>query len=265
MRSSSGTFSEARWSSGCGWNEICLAARYLMGCGEAALLRFPQATLICRDLFPMTDAKRESLLVPGPAGVLEAVLDVPPSPTAIAVVCHPHPPDGGTMHHKVPMAIARELVRLGCAALRFNFRGVGQSEGTYDRGVGEVEDALAAAAWLGARHPGLPLSLAGFSFGAAVATLAAARLDPPPASLILAGTSPKRVPTPPVGVPALVVHGEHDDIVPLADVMDWARPQTLPVTVVPGAGHFFHGQLPLLQDLVRGFWRGCAASDSLAG
>ena len=207
---------------------------------------------------------REQLTIPGPAGALEAVLDAPPQPTAIAVVCHPHPPDGGTMHHKVPMAIARELVRLGCAALRFNFRGVGQSQGAYDRGVGEVEDALAAAAWLRARYPGLPLTLAGFSFGAAVATVASARTDPPPQSLILAGTSPKRVSAPPVGVPALLVHGEHDEIVPLADVMDWARPQTLPVTVIPGAGHFFHGQLPLLQQLVRQFWLGSAA-DAASG
>jgi len=205
----------------------------------------------------MTDlTTREQPTIPGPAGALEAVLDAPASPTAIAVVCHPHPPDGGTMNHKVPMAIARELVRLDCAVLRFNFRGVGQSEGAYDRGVGETDDALAAAAWLRARYPGLPLTLAGFSFGAAVVTVAATRLDPPPQSLILAGTSPKRVAAPPVGVPALVVHGEHDDIVPLADVMDWARPQTLPVTVITGAGHFFHGQLPLLQSLVRQFWLG---------
>jgi hypothetical protein len=168
------------------------------------------------------------------------------------------------MNHKVPMAIARELVRLRCAALRFNFRGVGQSAGAYDRGIGEVEDVLAAAAWLRERYPALPLSLAGFSFGAAVATAATGRLDPPPARLILAGTSPRRVNAPPVGVPALVVHGEHDEIVPLADVLDWARLQTLPVTVIPGAGHFFHGQLPLLQDLVRAFWLGSGASDPAA-
>ena len=207
----------------------------------------------------MTDlTTREQPTIPGPAGALEAMLDAPASPTAIAVVCHPHPPDGGTMNHKVPMAIARELVRLDCAVLRFNFRGVGQSEGAYDRGVGETDDALAAAAWLRARSPGLPLTLAGFSFGAAVVTAAATRLDPPPLRLILAGTSPKRVGAPPVGVPALVVHGEHDHIVPLADVLDWARPQTLPVTVIPGAGHFFHGQLPLLQSLVCAFWLGTA-------
>ncbi len=199
---------------------------------------------------------RETLLIPGPAGALEAVLDAPAAPTTIAVVCHPHPPDGGTMNHKVPMAIGRELVRLGCSVLRFNFRGVGQSEGAYDRGTGETEDALAAADWLRARYPGLPLALAGFSFGAAVVTVAAARLDPPPARLILVGTSPKRVGAPPVGVPALVVHGEQDEIVPLADVLDWARPQTLPVTVIPGTGHFFHGELPLLQDQVRQFWLG---------
>ena len=205
----------------------------------------------------MTDlTTREQLTILGPAGALEAVLDAPPAPLAAVVVCHPHPPDGGTMHHKVPMAIARVLVQLGCAALRFNFRGVGQSEGAYDRGVGETEDALAAADWLRARYPGLPLALAGFSFGGAVATVAASRLDPPPQCLILAGTSPKRVGAPWVGVPTLILHGERDEVVPLGDVLDWARPHTLPVTVIPGAGHFFHGQLPLLQDLVRQFWLG---------
>ncbi len=214
----------------------------------------------------MTDpSTREQLTIPGPTGALEAVLDAPTEPSAIAVVCHPHPPDGGTMNHKVPMAIARELVRLGCAVLRFNFRGVGQSEGAYDRGVGEVEDALAAADRLRARYPGLPLTLAGFSFGAAVVTVAAARLDPPPERLILAGTSPKRVGAPPVGVPTLVMHGEQDEIVPLADVLDWARPQTLPVTVVPGVGHFFHGQLPLLQRLVRQFWLASVALPASEG
>lgn len=210
----------------------------------------------------MTIAERETLIIPGPAGALEAVLDAPLAPTAIAVVCHPHPPDGGTMHHKVPMAIARELVRLGCATLRFNFRGVGQSEGAYDRGVGETEDALAAAVWLQARYPGLSLTLAGFSFGAGVAAVAAPRMPESPQRLILAGTSVPRLQPPPVGVPALVVHGEQDEIVPLADVLDWARPQTLPVTVVPGAGHFFHGQLPLLQDLVRRFWLGIESHSS---
>ena len=94
--------------------------------------------------------------------------------------------------------------------------------------------------------------------------MASARIEPPPQRLILAGTSPKRVSAPPVGVPALVVHGEHDEIVPLADVMDWARPQMLPVTVIPGAGHFFHGQLPLLQQLVRQFWLG-ATADAASG
>lgn len=208
----------------------------------------------------MTDlTTRETLRLPGPAGALEAVLDEPPSPQAVAVVCHPHPPDGGTMDHKVPVALARELLRLGCAVLRFNFRGVGQSEGRYDRGVGEVEDALAAAAWLRARHPGLPLTLAGFSFGAAVVTAAAPRLDPPPARLILAGLSPGRTSAPAVRVPALVVHGEQDEIVPLAALLDWARPQALPVTVLPGAGHFFHGRLPTLQRLVHQFWLGSTA------
>ena len=204
----------------------------------------------------MTATERETLLIPGPAGVLQAVLDAPAAPTAVAVVCHPHPPQGGHMNHKVPMAVSRELVRLGCATLRFNFRGVGQSEGSYDGGIGEVDDALAAADWVTQRYSGLPLNLAGFSFGAAVQTVVASRLVTPPQRLMLLGTSPTRFPSAKVAVPTLAIHGEHDGIVPLADVLDWARPQALPVVVVPGAGHFFHGQLPLLQALVRTFWQG---------
>ncbi len=112
----------------------------------------------------------ESLLIDGPAGELEAMLEAPESgpPRSVALVCHPHPLYGGTMHNKVVHRLARGLRRNGAAVLRFNFRGVGRSPGSHDRGVGEIEDARAGLAWLRTRYPELPYVLAGFSFGARV-------------------------------------------------------------------------------------------------
>jgi uncharacterized protein len=199
--------------------------------------------------------RTRALAVAGPAGTLEAALDAPEGAArGIAVLCHPHPLHGGTMDNKVVQTMARAVVACGWRALRFNFRGVGASEGAWDEGRGEVDDALAVIDAL--REPGLPLALGGFSFGAYVAAQVAARLpaggrDGP---LVLIAPAVTNFSVPAVSQPCLVVHGEADDVVPLAAVLDWARPQALPVTVVPGAGHFFHGQLPLLKQLVAGAW-----------
>jgi alpha/beta superfamily hydrolase len=204
--------------------------------------------------------RTQSLTLQGPAGAIEALLDLPEAdlfdaPHGTAVIAHPHPQFGGTMTNKVVQTIARAYVQCGWRALRFNFRGVGGSAGVYDDGRGEVQDMLAAVA--GQAPADAPLALAGFSFGAFVATQAIAALHQAGrdvASVVLVGTAAGRfdaAPLPPDLHPrALVVHGEHDDTVPLAAVLDWARPQALPVTVVPGGGHFFHGQLPLLRALV---------------
>lgn len=198
--------------------------------------------------------RRQSIA--GPSGAIECAIDVPAgSPRGLAVVCHPHPQHGGTMDNKVVQTLARAFVQLGYTAVRFNFRGVGASQGVWAEGPGEIDDALAVVGAF--RAAGQPLLLAGFSFGAYVASHAATRLAADGAAaerLVLIAPAASRFAMAQVPPDTLVVHGESDDVVPLAAVFDWARPQSLPVTVVPGAGHFFHGQLPLLKSLVVGAW-----------
>ncbi|MCY4746290.1 alpha/beta fold hydrolase [Pelomonas sp. UHG3] len=197
------------------------------------------------------NAQTEKRLVPGPAGQIEVAIDLPPAgvaPVGMALICHPNPTQGGTMDNKVVQTVARAFLQLGWRAVRFNFRGIGQSEGAWDEGRGEVDDALAVLDAV--RVPGEALVLAGFSFGGYVASRAAQRLAEPAQRLVLVGPATSRFDTAPVPADTVVIHGEVDDVVPLSSVLDWARPQSLPVTVVPGVGHFFHGQLPLLKSLV---------------
>lgn len=185
-------------------------------------------------------------------------IDAPEGPSrGIAVIAHPHPLFGGTMDNKVVQTLARAFVQSGWTAVRFNFRGVGASAGSHDEGQGELADLLAVVQQVAptGQHQGA-LALAGFSFGAFVTTHAFAQLAPSRSieKLVLVGTSVSRAPAAPIDPAAhlktLVLHGEQDDTVLLSAVLDWARPQSLPVTVVPGVGHFFHGQLPLLKNLV---------------
>ena len=202
------------------------------------------------------NAQTERLSLAGGAGPIEAARDgaaAGVAPRGVAIIAHPHPLFGGTMDNKVVQTLARAFVASGYQAVRFNFRGVGGSAGVHDEGRGECEDLLSVVAQVA---PEGPLALAGFSFGAFVTSHALAalwgqrRID----HVVLVGTAASRFTVAPVPAAAhgcpLVVHGEHADTVPLAAVMDWARPQILPVTVVPGGGHFFHGQLPLLRNLV---------------
>ena len=200
------------------------------------------------------NAQTEALQLQGAAGVIEALRDHPEgTPRGVAVISHPHPLFGGSMTNKVVQTLARAFVQHGWTAVRFNFRGVGASAGTHDEGRGEADDLLQVIAQVA---PEGPLALAGFSFGAFVTSHGAARLQPDrlPEQLVLVGTAASRFEVAPVSAElkprTLVVHGETDDVVPLASVLDWARPQSLPVTVVPGVGHFFHGQLPLLKNIV---------------
>lgn len=201
----------------------------------------------------------QRLLIDGPAGAIECALDLPDAaPRGLAVVCHPHPQHGGTFDNKVVRTLARAFLQLRYRALRFNFRGVGKSAGAWAEGPGEIDDTLAVVSAL--REPGESLVLAGFSFGAYVATQAALHLAAPTAAspaerLVLVGAAASRFDVAAVPADTLVIHGETDDVVPLTAVFDWARPQSLPVTVIPGAGHFFHGQLSLLKTLVVGAWR----------
>ena len=204
------------------------------------------------------DTQRSS--VAGPAGAIECAIDQPTGDFAtvargVAVVCHPHPQFGGTMDNKVVHTISRAFLQLGYRSVRFNFRGVGESAGSFDDGRGEIDDALAVIA--AQRQPGLPLALAGFSFGGYVAASAAERLrqaNTPVERLVLVGPSTERHVLPVVAADTVVVHGEADDVVPLSATLAWARPQVLPVVVLPGVGHFFHGQLTLLKQQIVQAW-----------
>lgn len=205
------------------------------------------------------NSQTEKQLIAGPAGLIEIAVDQPTTaPRGVAVICHPNPTQGGTLDNKVVQTLARAFVQMGYRAVRFNFRGIGKSEGQWDEGRGEVEDALAVIAH--AREAGLPLALGGFSFGGYVASHAAQRLEDKAERLCLVGPAASRFDMTTVPADTLVIHGESDDVVPLSSVLDWARPQSLPVTVVPGVGHFFHGQLPLLKNIVLRGWHEAGAA-----
>ena len=200
------------------------------------------------------NSRTQRLQAQGAAGAIEVLRDDPEQAGAgVAFIAHPHPLFGGTMENKVVQTLARAFVQSGWSAVRFNFRGVGGSAGTHDEGRGEAEDMKGLVATLA---PEGPIAIAGFSFGAFVASSVLASLwtARDVRKVVLVGTAAARFSVcaipPEAHERTLVVHGEEDDTVPLQSVMDWARPQTLPVTVVPGGGHFFHGQLPLLKTLV---------------
>lgn len=202
--------------------------------------------------------KSQKISVPGPAGVLEAILETPADAVArgAALICHPHPQHGGTMHNKVVHTLARAFVRMGFSALRFNFRGTEGSAGEYDEGVGELDDALAVLAWLRAGSNGGPIWLAGFSFGAAIAIRAAvdSRVDglisvAPAIARFAAGLEGQP------DCPWLLVQGDQDELVDIEATVAWIN-QLLPgpeFAVMPGADHFFHGRLVELRDLVTKF------------
>jgi uncharacterized protein len=205
----------------------------------------------------LTPRTTERYTIDGPAGALEIAQNVPAhAPRGIALVAHPHPLQGGTLDNKVAQTLAKTFFALGYAVTRFNFRGVGRSQGAFDDGVGETADALAALDHARANHRELPVVLAGFSFGTFVQTRVAQVVTAE--RLVLVGPAVQRFALEAVPAETIVVHGEEDDIVPLADVLAWARPQQLPVVVFPGCGHFFHGRLPQLQRTITGMWQGHA-------
>ena len=202
------------------------------------------------------NSQTRKLQLKGAAGAIEAVRDEPASDQpvrGVAVIAHPHPLFGGTMDNKVVQTLARAFVQCGWSAVRFNFRGVGASDGVYDEGRGELEDLRALVEQVA---PTGSLALAGFSFGSFVVSHALQALWGARTieKVVLVGTAVARFDVAELPLQAhersLIIHGEQDDTVALAAVLDWARPQSLPVTVIPGGGHFFHGQLPLLKNLV---------------
>lgn len=211
----------------------------------------------------------ETLSLSGPAGQIDTLLNSPAKPDAprgIALVCHPHPLYGGANTNKVAHTLARTFSELGYATLRPNFRGVGKSTGQHDQGLGETDDMLALLEWARSRWGELPLVLGGFSFGAFVQTRVAAWLAEqrtPATRIVLVGTAAgsaadgsRHYDTGPLPAETrpLLIHGELDETVPLINVFEWARPQSLPVVVIPGADHFFHGKLNLIRDIIRANW-----------
>jgi len=220
----------------------------------------------------------ETYLIDGPVGKIELALDLPDGARSadsadgdaaerpatplkgVVLVAHPHPLFGGTMDNKVAQTLARTFVQLGYAAFRSNFRGVGKTDGLHDNGIGEREDLMAVIAHLRSlpAFADLPLVLAGFSFGTFVLSHVAQRLvlaGTPPLRLVLVGTAASRWEVAQVPLDSIVIHGELDDTVPLSSVMDWARPQELPIIVIPGAEHFFHRKLHVLKRIITEAWR----------
>jgi alpha/beta superfamily hydrolase len=215
------------------------------------------------------------LFIDGPAGKLETALGEPASTSlrGIAVVAHPHPLYGGTMNNKVVHTLFKSFLELGFIAVKFNFRGVEQSEGLLysgkDNGRGETEDVVAVAKAITEEYREQfqvppPLLLAGFSFGGAIQAFAAQHLKPQYVALVAPAV--QRLNAPAIVHPApeqdeehtpsrvLIVHGDQDTVVPLNTVLEWAAPQELPVVVVPGAEHFFHRRLHILKGIVVNAW-----------
>lgn len=206
--------------------------------------------------------KTQSFTLTGAAGPLECALDLPDdaqnnAPRGVALVAHPHPLFGGTMENKVVTTLMRAFVSLGYATARMNFRGVGNSGGAYDEGRGETDDMAQLLEHMRAQYPGLPFVLSGFSFGTFVQTQLQKRLEEqgtPAERLVLCGAAPGKWPLPTVPKDTIVIHGEQDETIPLADVFDWARPQDLPVIVVPGSDHFFNRKLQHIKRFVVEMW-----------
>ncbi len=207
----------------------------------------------------MTRPAPEQVLLTGAAGAIETVIELPAeSARGIALIAHPHPLYGGTFENKVAQTLARAFVELGHVAVRPNFRGVGASEGEHDAGIGEAADLVAIANAMRQRFGALPLVLAGYSFGGFVQTMVAEQTDP--ARLVLVAPAVGRISagrdyeTRRVPDHTLVIHGDVDETVPLANVLAWANPQELPIVVIPGCDHFFHRKLHVIRAIVKRAW-----------
>lgn len=208
------------------------------------------------------NAQTEHFLIQGAAGNLQCALDLPdpdsiPSPRGLALVAHPHPLYGGTMDNKVAQTLARTFTALGYVAVRMNFRGVGQSEGSYDTGIGETDDMEVLLKAMRQRYPDLPLALSGFSFGSFVQARLQQRLQEQAVAverLVLVGAAAGKWDMPAIPANTILIHGELDDTIPLSAVFEWLRPQDIPVTVIPGADHFFHRRLHHIKQIIISMW-----------
>lgn len=208
------------------------------------------------------NSQTQYFYIHGAAGQLQCALDLPnpeqfPEIRGIGLVAHPLPIQGGTMQNKVTQTIARGFVSLGYASARMNFRGVGDSAGVFDEGRGETDDMELLLAEMQHRYPGLPVALGGFSFGTYVQATLQQRLTlqgTPAERLILTGTAAGKWAIPEVPKDSIIIHGEEDDIIPLQNVFDWAKPQDLPVIVIPGGDHFFNRKLQHVKNYMINLW-----------
>lgn len=209
------------------------------------------------------NAHTQHFHIDGHVGRLECALDLPDpalfsTPRGIGLVGHPHPLYGGTMDNKVAQTLARAFVALGYVAVRMNFRGVGTSEGVHDHGHGETDDMALLLDAMRERYPGLPVALAGFSFGTFVQARLQQRLiarGDTAERLILVGAAAGKWDMPAVPADTILIHGEHDETIPLKDVFEWVRPLDIPVVVIPGADHFFHRKLQHIRNIIVAWWR----------
>jgi alpha/beta superfamily hydrolase len=204
----------------------------------------------------------EAFSFTGHAGNVEGLLDHPEgAPRGLALIAHPHPLYGGTMDNKVAVTLARTFVGLGYIAVRMNFRGVGASEGVHDHGMGETDDMALLLERMQKQYPDLPFALSGFSFGTFVMSQLQKRLiaaGNPAERLVLVGAAAGKWAMPEVPLDTILIHGELDETIPLADVFTWLRPQDIPVIVIPGADHFFHRKLQHIKTYVTGLWQNAA-------
>ena len=205
------------------------------------------------------NAQTQDFFIASEVGQLECKLDLPSdsTPRGIALIAHPHPLYGGTMDNKVIQTLAHAFTTLDYVSVRMNFRGVGASAGVHDAGVGETNDMALLHAYMTQQYPHLPVALAGFSFGTFVQAQLQHRLialHTPAERLALIGTAAGKWQLPEVAADTILIHGEEDDTIPLSDVLNWARPQDIPVIVIPGADHFFHRKLHHIKQLVIQLW-----------
>jgi alpha/beta superfamily hydrolase len=208
------------------------------------------------------NVQSKSFLIQGAAGNIQCALNLPdaelfPQLKGLALVAHPHPLFGGTMENKVAQTLARTFVSLGYVTVRMNFRGVGQSEGVHDAGIGETDDMETLLKHMRQEYPDLPLVLGGFSFGTFVQSRLHQRLSEagvPVQRLVLVGAAAGKWAMPDIPADTILIHGELDDTIPLQAVFDWLRPQDIPVVVIPGADHFFHKRLPHIKKIVSDLW-----------
>jgi len=212
----------------------------------------------------MINKNSDKFTLTGNAGLMEGLLDLPAgAPRGIALVAHPHPLYGGTMENKVAQTLARAFVALGYVVARINFRGVGASEGVHDNGIGETDDMALLYAHMTQQYPGLPVALSGFSFGTFVQSHLAQRLaaaGTPAERLVLVGSAAGKWEMADIPADTILIHGELDDTIPLQAVFDWARPQDIPVIVIPGADHFFHRKLGHIKTWIAALWQKDAAT-----